>query len=91
MRKHLTHPNIVPLIGVTIDPFQLISDSMPGGDLVNYIASNPGADRLSLVSVPSTVLYDDLPHHQLSDAAEGLNYLHSRGVVHGYLKGVRSV
>ena len=91
MQKHLTHPNIVPLVGVTIDPFQFISDWMPGGDLVNYIANNPDADRRGLVSVPSPVLYNDLPHHQLSDAAEGLNYLHSRGVIHGYLKGVRSV
>ena len=27
--------------------------------------------------------------HQLSDIADGLNYLHSRNVVHGDLKGVR--
>ena len=91
MRKHLTHPNIVPLVGVTINPFQFISDWMPGGDLVNYIANNPDADRSSLVSVLSTVLYNNLPHHQLSDTAEGLNYLHSRSVIHGYLKGVCSV
>lgn len=26
--------------------------------------------------------------HQLSDTAEGLNYLHSRDVIHGYLKAV---
>ena len=62
-----------------------------GRDLVNDIVSNPDADRSSLVSVPSTVLYDDLPHNQLSDTAEGLNYLHSRNVIHGYLKGVCSV
>ena len=30
-----------------------------------------------------------LPVHQLSDAAGGLNYLHSCNVIHGGLKGVR--
>ena len=48
--KHLTHPNIVPLLGVTIDPPQLISDWMPGGDLTEYIASHPDTDRMGLVS-----------------------------------------
>ncbi|KAF9642811.1 kinase-like protein [Thelephora ganbajun] len=71
MWKHLTHPNIVPLLGVTIDPFELISDRMPGGDLTEYITNHPDTDRLSL----------------LSDVAEGLNYLHSCDVIHGDLKG----
>ena len=47
--KHLAHPNIVPLLGATIDPPQLISDRMPGGSLTEYIVSHPGADRISLV------------------------------------------
>ena len=51
MWKHLMHPNIVPLLGVTITPFQLISDWMPGGDLLEHIRKNPDADRLGLVSV----------------------------------------
>ena len=29
------------------------------------------------------------PHCQLADIADGLQYLHSRDVVHGDLKGVR--
>ena len=49
--KHLAHPNIAPLLGVTIDPIQLISDWMSSGDLIEYIANNPEADRLSLVGV----------------------------------------
>ena len=48
--KHLTHPNIIPLLGVTIDPPQLISDRMPGGNLTEYIANHPDADRISLVN-----------------------------------------
>ena len=52
MWKHLTHPNIVPLLGVTMAPFQLILDWMPGGDLREYIKENPDADRLGLVGLP---------------------------------------
>ena len=50
MWKRLMHPNIVPLRGITITPFQLISDWMPGGDLPDYIKKHPGAHRLGLVS-----------------------------------------
>lgn len=56
MSKYLKHPNIVPLLGVTIDPLELIFDWMPGGDLPEYIANHPDADRLSLVGIPFTVL-----------------------------------
>ena len=51
MWKHLTHPNILPLLGITICPFQLISDWMPGGDLPEYIKKNPNVYRLELVGV----------------------------------------
>ena len=50
MWKRLMHPNIVPLRGITITPFQLISDWMPGGDLPDYIKKHPDAHRLGLVS-----------------------------------------
>ena len=60
MWKNLAHPNVVPLLGVTTDPIQLVSGWMPDVDLTGYIASHPDADRLSLVGVPSTVLRDVL-------------------------------
>ena len=87
--KHLEHPNIAPLLGVTVDPLQLISDWMPGGDLTEYIVNNPEAERLSLVGVLSPSLHETLTSTQLSDVAEGLNYLHSCNVIHGDLKAVR--
>lgn len=71
MWRYLKHPNILPLLSVTIFPPQLISVRMVG-DLLEYVGDKPGADRLSL----------------LCDVANGLNYLHSRGVVHGDIKGV---
>ena len=90
MWKHLTHPNILPLLGVTITPkFQLISNWMSGGALREYIGKNPNADRLKLVGVPLIVITLYLPHYQLSGVAKGLCYLHSCNVIHGDLKGVR--
>jgi len=58
--KNLEHPNVVPLLGVTTDPIQLVSGWMPETDLTAYIAGHPDADRLSLVGVPSTVPRDVL-------------------------------
>ncbi|KAF9649285.1 kinase-like protein [Thelephora ganbajun] len=69
--KRLTHPNIVPLLGLTIAPLQLISSWMPGGTLREYIGKHPDSDRPGL----------------LSDVAKGLCYLHSRDVIHGGIKG----
>jgi len=53
--KSLAHLNIVPLLGVTIDPIQLVSGWMTDTDLTWYIKNHPDADRLSLVGAPSTV------------------------------------
>jgi len=53
MWKRLTHPNILPLLGVTIAPLQLISNWMSGGDLPEYIEKHSNADLLVLVGVSS--------------------------------------
>lgn len=49
MWKNLNHPNIVPFEGVTLDPLQLVSEWMPGGELRNYVKSSREMDLLSLV------------------------------------------
>ena len=56
MWKHLEHRNIVPLLGITPNPLQLISEWMPGGHLTEYIKGHPGADRLGLVNALVIVL-----------------------------------
>ena len=56
--KNLSHLNVVPLLGVTADPIQLISGWMPDIDLTGYITDHPDTDRLNLVGVLSTVLCD---------------------------------
>ena len=88
MWKHLSHPNIVPLLGITIAPPQLISNWMSGGDLPEYIGKHSGVDRLKLVGVPLICLSRTHSRSQLSDIAKGLYYLHSCSVIHGDLKGV---
>ena len=87
--KRLTHPNVLPLLGVTINPFQLISSWMPGGDLPEYIKLNPDADRRRLVRLPPVVFILCSPRYQISDVANGLCYLHSCDVIHGVIAGVR--
>ena len=58
MWKSLRHSNILPLLGATISPPQLVSALMPAGDLSKYIPNNPNANRIGLVGVnlvaPST-------------------------------------
>jgi len=61
MWKRLTHPNVVPLLGVTITPLQLISNWMSGGDLLEHIRKHPEVDRLGLVGAPPVVLVPRLP------------------------------
>ena len=57
MWKRLKHPNVVPLLGITIFPqLQLVSEWMTGGDLPGYIRENPGSDRLGLAGVPLLAL-----------------------------------
>jgi hypothetical protein len=53
--KRLEHPNIVPFLGITSTPLQLVSVWMPGGDLTEHITKHPNADRLGLVSVNSVL------------------------------------
>ncbi|KAF9789502.1 kinase-like domain-containing protein [Thelephora terrestris] len=69
--SRLKHPNVVPLKSVTLAPLQLVSQSMPGGELREYIEENPSANLISL----------------LLGVANGLAYLHSKRVIHGDLKG----
>ena len=89
MWKPLEHKNVVPFLGVTTHPIQLISEWMPGGHLTEYIGCHPDANRLGLVGDPPFVFDPVLTPAQVCDTAEGLYHIHSRNIVHGDLKGVR--
>jgi len=70
--KRLSHPNIVPFLGVTDDPapLSIVLEWMPNGDVRQFVKDHPEADRLQL----------------LLDVCNGLQVLHDHGVVHGDLK-----
>jgi len=61
--KRLTHPNILFLLGVTTDPPppQLVSNWMPGGELLAYVKNNPNTDRVELVGTPPVAHIPRLP------------------------------
>ena len=56
--KRLKHPNILPLLGVTIFPPRLVSDWMAGEDLPTYVKKRADMDVLGLVRVPPSWLSD---------------------------------
>jgi len=49
--KHLRHRNIIPFLGATLDPPQLVSTWMPAGGLTEYITEHPENNRLGLVGL----------------------------------------
>ena len=55
--KNMSHPNILPLLGVSVSAnprcFHILTEWMPGGDVMQYARSIPGANRLRLVSLPT--------------------------------------
>ena len=87
--KRLRHPNIVPFIGVTASPLQIISGWMSNGTLIEFIEKNSSVNRINLVSSPRQLcLVDNIILSKLLDVAKGLEYLHANNTVHGNLKGV---
>ncbi|KAG8939726.1 hypothetical protein FRC03_006095, partial [Tulasnella sp. 419] len=70
----LDHPNVVPLLGFTMQPDAiptLISPWYINSNINQYLKSNPQANRL----------------HLIRDVAKGLDYLHSIPIAHGDIKG----
>ena len=56
--KFLQHPNVLPLIGVTMSEgrFVMISDWMANGNINGFIKAHPDVDRLGLVGPQSKTL-----------------------------------
>jgi len=73
MWKFLQHPNVLPLIGVTMSEtrFAMVSDWMVNGNINGFVRAHPEVDRLNL----------------LAGVAKGLSYIHGQEMIHGDLKG----
>ncbi|KAF9780834.1 kinase-like domain-containing protein, partial [Thelephora terrestris] len=71
--KSLHHPNVLPLLGVIMSKnrFAMVSEWLPNGDINEYVEAHQGVNLFEL----------------LMGVAEGLIYMHERGMVHGDLKG----
>ena len=56
--KTLQHPNVLPLIGVTMTEaqFAMVSEWMANGSISEFVKTNPDVDRLELVCFPPKVL-----------------------------------
>ena len=50
--RRLQHPNIVPFLGVLtkIPPFKIVCDWMGNDNIIQYAKTNPGVNRVDLVS-----------------------------------------
>ena len=95
--KHLTHPNILPLWGVSISMdthrLHIITEWMPNGNIMRYTRSNLAANRLKLVSQLAVLPQFIFPTKdiQLSEVMSGVTFLHDHSIVHGDLKGVHQM
>ena len=94
--KVLCHPNVLPLMGVTMDGNQLamVSEWMVNGNITEYIAAHGEVNRFELVRSrflrwPELPIANNGLTRQLQDVARGLIYMHGQFMVHGDLKGVR--
>ena len=91
MWKNLSHANVLTLIGVpdTLEDgrFSMVSEWMANGNIIEYVHKNAG-NYIKLVGHNRIFLCHLLSTFQLTDAAEGLKYLHKANIVHGGLKGV---
>ncbi|KAF9526298.1 hypothetical protein CPB83DRAFT_837516 [Crepidotus variabilis] len=86
----LNHEHVLPFYGIVTDltsQTHLVLPWQEGGNVLEYVRLHSAVDRYSLVTLPHVgdSLVSD-PLFQLREAAEGLNYLHAKGIVHGNVK-----
>ena len=65
----------------------MVYEWMASGNIVQYVRHNAG-NHLKLVGHNGIFLRFLLRTPQLTDAAEGLTYIHDTNIIHGDLKGV---
>ena len=62
MWKYLRHPNVLPLVGVTMTEtrFEMVSGWMDNGNINDFVKVHPDVDRFELVGFPFEVLPSSL-------------------------------
>jgi len=78
--RHLSHPNIVQLLGVCVEPPNLciVTEYLTNGSLEDVLnkMEKQGGKKFSLRKIVSLA----------KDIARGLNWLHHKGIIHRDLK-----
>ncbi|KAH8101163.1 kinase-like domain-containing protein, partial [Cristinia sonorae] len=77
----LSHPHILPLIGISLDLFK----ELPC--MVTPWCANGNSKNFLQEQFAKAPVIDDIAVQQLYQAAQGLSYLHSEGLIHGDLRG----
>ena len=49
--RRLDHRNVAKVLGVTVDPYQIVFDRVSDKDIVKYTSTEEGVDRVVLVSL----------------------------------------
>ena len=92
--RRLSHPNVLPVLGVSprLFPLCVISNWMSNGNIMDFTSKHPEVNRFRLVrpivvslSIPGPDICT-----KLAEVASGLQYLHSIGIIHGNPKPVRT-
>ena len=86
----MSHPNILPLIGVTLSK-ELAVVYPWVENILDYLRNNHEANPVKLVCCPKYDFVSCLILSQLEESVTGLKYLHGTDLVHGDLRGVTFV
>lgn len=70
--RRLSHPNVLPVLGISpkLFPLCIVSEWMIDGNIMDFTSKHPDVNRLRL----------------LAETASGLQYLHSMDIVHSDIK-----
>lgn len=100
----ISHENVLEFLGLCLfwrpnrplsegALLSLVSPWMKNGTSTQYLRNNPDVDRLDIVRLCYLSLPRSYHLHSLKviGAYHGLSHLHSKGIIHGDIKGVRGL